>query len=54
MRNFNGGASRLREKLSREQKTLLTKDGTNDPEAYQLYLKGRYQGQAHARLNFQQ
>jgi len=35
-------ASRLREKLSGEQKTLLTKGGTNDPEAYQLYLKGRY------------
>ena len=35
-------ASRLREKLTGEQKTTLTKGGTSDPEAYQLYLKGRY------------
>ena len=35
-------ARRLREKLTGEQKTQLAKGGTNDPEAYQLYLKGRY------------
>jgi serine/threonine protein kinase/Tfp pilus assembly protein PilF len=35
-------AARLREKLTGEQKTQLTKGGTNDPEAYSLYLKGRY------------
>jgi len=35
-------ASRLREKLTGEQKSTLTKGGTSDPEAYQLYLKGRY------------
>ena len=35
-------STRLREKLTGEQKKRLSKDGTNDPEAYQLYLKGRY------------
>jgi eukaryotic-like serine/threonine-protein kinase len=35
-------SSRLRERLTGEQKTQLTQGGTNDPEAYQLYLKGRY------------
>ena len=35
-------AARLREKLTGEQKTQLAKGGTNDPEAYGLYLKGRY------------
>ena len=35
-------SSRLRERLTGEQKTQLTKGATNDPEAYQLYLKGRY------------
>jgi serine/threonine protein kinase len=35
-------STRLREKLTGEEKKRLTKDGTNDPEAYQLYLKGRY------------
>ena len=35
-------SSRLREKLTGEEKKRLSKDGTNDPEAYQLYLKGRY------------
>jgi len=35
-------AARLREKLTGEQKTQLTKGGTNDPEAFSLYLKGRY------------
>jgi serine/threonine protein kinase len=35
-------ATRLREKLTGEQKSTLTRGGTSDPEAYQLYLKGRY------------
>ncbi len=35
-------ASHLREKLTGEQKTQLAKSGTDNPEAYQLYLKGRY------------
>jgi Tfp pilus assembly protein PilF len=32
----------LRERLTGEQKAKLNKGGTADPEAYQLYLKGRY------------
>jgi serine/threonine protein kinase/Tfp pilus assembly protein PilF len=35
-------AAKLREKLTGEQQTRLSKGGTNNPEAYQLYLKGRY------------
>src|SRR5262249_4922475 len=35
-------AARLRERLTGEQKAKLTHGGTSDPEAYQLYLKGRY------------
>jgi TolB-like protein/Tfp pilus assembly protein PilF len=35
-------STRLREKLTGEEKKRLSRDGTNDPEAYQLYLKGRY------------
>jgi eukaryotic-like serine/threonine-protein kinase len=35
-------SSRLREHLSGTQKTKLSNSGTSDPEAYQLYLKGRY------------
>ena len=35
-------AARLREKLTGEQKTQMSKGGTNDSGAYQLYLKGRY------------
>ena len=35
-------STRLREKLTGEEKKRLSKDGTEDPEAYQLYLKGRY------------
>ena len=35
-------SARLRERLTGEQRTQVTKGGTNDPEAYQLYLKGRY------------
>jgi eukaryotic-like serine/threonine-protein kinase len=36
-------SARLRERLSGEnKKQLVSKGGTNDPEAYQLYLKGRF------------
>jgi eukaryotic-like serine/threonine-protein kinase len=35
-------SSRLREHLTGAQKTKLSNSGTSDPEAYQLYLKGRY------------
>jgi TolB-like protein len=35
-------SARLRERLTGEQKTQLTKGGTNNPEAYEMYLKGRY------------
>jgi eukaryotic-like serine/threonine-protein kinase len=35
-------STHLREKLTGEEKKRLSKGGTNDPEAYQLYLKGRY------------
>ena len=35
-------AGRLREKLSGEQKNQMAKGETNDPEAYPLYLKGRF------------
>src|SRR5215813_734780 len=35
-------ASRLREKLTGEERNQLARGGTKDPEAYQLYLKGRY------------
>jgi serine/threonine protein kinase/Tfp pilus assembly protein PilF len=35
-------SARLREHLTGEQKAKLSKGGTTDPEAYQLYLKGRY------------
>ena len=33
---------KLRERLSGESKKQVAKGGTTDPEAYQLYLKGRY------------
>ena len=36
-------ASKLREKLSGEVAKVAIKGGTTDPEAYQLYLKGRFQ-----------
>jgi TolB-like protein/Tfp pilus assembly protein PilF len=36
-------AARLRERLTGEVKKQVAKGGTADPEAYQLYLKGRYQ-----------
>jgi len=35
-------STHLCEKLTGEEKKRLSKDGTDDPEAYQLYLKGRY------------
>jgi serine/threonine protein kinase/Flp pilus assembly protein TadD len=35
-------AEKLRSKLSTAQKQQVTKQGTQNPEAYQLYLKGRY------------
>jgi eukaryotic-like serine/threonine-protein kinase len=35
-------SSRLREHLTSAQKTKLNDRGTSDPEAYQLYLKGRH------------
>ena len=35
-------ADRLRSKLSTSEKQRVTKQGTRNPEAYELYLKGRY------------
>jgi len=35
-------SEKLRLRLNNEQKTLLVKHQTDNPEAYQLYLKGRY------------
>jgi eukaryotic-like serine/threonine-protein kinase len=35
-------ATRLRERLSGDAAKPMAKGGTRDPEAYQLYLKGRY------------
>jgi adenylate cyclase len=35
-------ADKLRSKLSTSEKQQLTKQGTQNPEAYDLYLKGRY------------
>ena len=35
-------SARLRERLTGEQKAQLSKGGTNDSEAYDFYLKGRY------------
>jgi len=35
-------AERLRSKLSSSEKQQVTKQGTQNPEAYELYLKGRY------------
>ena len=43
-------SARLRERLSGEsKKQLVSKGGTNDPEAYQLYLKGRFYWQKRTR-----
>jgi eukaryotic-like serine/threonine-protein kinase len=36
-------AEKLRTRLTRDDESRLTKRGTGDPEAYQLYLKGRYE-----------
>jgi len=35
-------ADKLRSKLSTSEKQLVSKQGTQNPEAYELYLKGRY------------
>jgi len=35
-------AEKLRSKLSTSEKQQVTKQGTENPEACQLYLKGRY------------
>ncbi len=35
-------SSHLRQHLTGEEKAKITKSGTSDPEAYQLYLQGRY------------
>ncbi|MGH9492258.1 MAG: protein kinase domain-containing protein, partial [Terriglobales bacterium] len=35
-------AAKLRQQLSGEQKKQMARGGTADPEAYQLYMKGRY------------
>ncbi len=35
-------SNRLRERLTGEEKARLNKGGTTDPEAYKLYLQGRY------------
>jgi TolB-like protein/predicted Ser/Thr protein kinase len=35
-------AAKLRSGMSRSEKQLVTKQGTQNPEAYELYLKGRY------------
>jgi eukaryotic-like serine/threonine-protein kinase len=35
-------ADKLRSKLSASEKQLVAKQGTQNPEAYELYLKGRY------------
>jgi len=35
-------SARLRERLTGEQRAKLSNGGTSDPEAYQLYLEGRY------------
>ncbi len=36
-------AGRLRSQMSSAEKQQVTKQGTKDPEAYELYLKGRYE-----------
>ena len=36
-------ASKLRSEMSSAEKQQVTKQGTKDPEAYELYLKGRYE-----------
>src|ERR1035438_10098579 len=35
-------AEKLRSKISSPEKQQVTKQGTQNPEAYELYLKGRY------------
>ena len=36
-------ADKLRSRMSSAEKQQVTKQGTKDPEAYELYLKGRYE-----------
>jgi serine/threonine protein kinase len=40
-------AEKLRSKLSISEKQQVTKQGTQNPEAYELYLKGRYSWNRH-------
>jgi tetratricopeptide (TPR) repeat protein len=40
-------AGKLRSKLSSSEKQQVTKQGTQNPEAYELYLKGRYSWNRH-------
>jgi hypothetical protein len=35
-------AEKLRSKISTSEKQQVTKQGTQNPEAYELYLRGRY------------
>jgi hypothetical protein len=37
-------STRLRERLTGEEKARLNFGGTSNPEAYQFYLKGRHEG----------
>jgi serine/threonine protein kinase/Tfp pilus assembly protein PilF len=47
-------ASKLRERLGgEEEKKPVVKGGTSDPEAYQLYLKGRYQWQKRTQVSLE-
>jgi eukaryotic-like serine/threonine-protein kinase len=43
-------AEKLRSKLSGSEKQQVTKQGTQNPEAYELYLKGRYYWNKRTRL----
>jgi Flp pilus assembly protein TadD len=45
-------AERLRSKLSTSEKQQVTKQGTQNPEAYELYLKGRYYWNKQTPLDF--
>jgi tetratricopeptide (TPR) repeat protein len=44
-------STNLKAKLSGAEETKVTKTGTNDPEAYQAYLKGRYYWNRRTALN---
>jgi eukaryotic-like serine/threonine-protein kinase len=45
-------AEKLRSKLSTSEKQQATKQGTQNPEAYELYLKGRYYWNKQTPLDF--